>query len=171
MAGKEKPSFWETSTKEEQMGRLKVSYEKYVIRNEDGCWGWKGTPSKPYGSLQYGGKYKTISAHRASWLLHKGEIPEGIFVCHKCDNPRCSNPEHLFLGTPTDNVLDMFKKGRHPIYKGENAPQARLNESQVTQIKQLLETDKSLTQIAKMFGVHIVTIHDIKYKKTWNHIQ
>jgi len=171
MAGNEKPSFWEVATKEEQMKRLKSSFEKYVIRNEDGCWGWKGCLSKKYGSLQYGGKYKSISAHRASWLIHKGEIPEDLFICHTCDNPVCTKPEHLFLGTPTDNVLDMIKKGRNKPTRGEKSASAKLNEAQVIQIKELLEQNESMTQIAKKFGVHIVTIHDIKYKKTWSHIQ
>ena len=171
MIGKQKPSFWEIAPKEEQLKRLKLSFDKYVIRNENGCWDWKGSLSKKYGSLQYGGKYKSISAHRASWLIHKGEIPTGIFICHTCDNPICTNPEHLFLGTAIDNVRDMIKKGRKRILRGEKANGAKLTEKEVIKIKELLQDNKSLTFIAKIFGVHIVTIHDIKYKKTWNHIQ
>jgi hypothetical protein len=170
MRGTVKNSFWETASKENQIERLRNSFEKYVIRNEEGCWSWKGTPSKKYGSLQYGGKYKTISAHRASWLIHYGEIPEGMFICHYCDNPRCSRPDHLFLGTPTDNVHDMHRKGRAIITRGEDSFHSILTTDQVTEIKELLKTSLTMTAIAKIFNVHIVTIHDIKYKKTWAHL-
>lgn len=171
MIGIEKPSFWKISSKEEKINKLKLSFEKYVIRNENGCWEWKGTPSKPYGSLQYGENSKAISAHRASWMIHKGEIPIDMFICHKCDNPRCTNPEHLFLGTALANVRDMFEKERHPIHKGQDSSGAKLNDVQVFEIKTLLKANKKITEIANIFGVHIVTIHDIKYKKTWSHIE
>src|SRR3990167_294843 len=83
------------------------------VEKTNTCWIWKGqiVPSA------YGAFYiheKNTYAHRASWIIHFGDIPEGLFVCHKCDNPPCCNPEHLFLGTPKDNTHDMMKKGRKP---------------------------------------------------------
>lgn len=170
MKGITKPSFWETASKQEQIDRLKQSYDKYVVRNDNGCWGWTGTPSKKYGSLQYGGKYKTVGIHVASWIIHFGEIPNGLWVLHKCDNSRCSNPEHLFLGSPTDNVKDMHQKGRNKTPRGSMTPGAKLKEFQIIEIRKLLK-EMTLDNIAKKFNVDIITIFDIKHNKTWKHVK
>lgn len=171
MAGTTKPSFWETASKEEQLERLKNSYDKYVVRNEEGCWGWKGCPSKEYGSLQYGGKYKTVGAHQASWILNFGDIPKGMFICHHCDNPICSRPDHLFLGTPTDNVHDMHRKGRNKTLKGERAFNAVLTEDDVKEILKELKEGFKIYHLSKKYHVSPGTIHCIKENKTWKHIK
>ena len=83
------------------------------VNKSTGCWEWQGTRNKSgkgYGHLKIKGR--TVSAHRVSFSTFKHEIPKGMLVCHKCDNPTCINPEHLFLGTPKDNVLDRDIKGR-----------------------------------------------------------
>ena len=73
----------------------------------DGCWLWKGKPgSGGYGSWKHG------QAHRASWEFYRGPIPAGLQVCHRCDVPLCVNPDHLFIGTQSDNIQDMYAKGR-----------------------------------------------------------
>jgi len=78
---------------------------------ESGCWLWTGAiDSHGYGKLKR--RRKIITAHREAWRLHKGEIPNGMFVCHKCDTRACANPDHLFLGTHQDNMDDMKRKGR-----------------------------------------------------------
>ena len=151
--------------------KLKDKYECFVIK-KDGCWDWSGCKCAPgYGQFRCG-KIR-IRAHRASWNLHRGEIPEGMFVCHKCDNPTCSNPEHLFLGTHLDNVRDMIKKDRHPTIgkKGENNHRAILKISQVKKIKKILKTGiVSLLDIAKMFNVSKGAIACIKYGKNWRSV-
>ena len=82
------------------------------INKTNTCWLWTGAQnSKGYGAMSYNGK--VINAHRLSYLLHKGEIPDKLIVCHTCDTPRCVNPDHLWLGTHTDNNHDMIKKNRH----------------------------------------------------------
>lgn len=85
-----------------------------VIIIEEGCWGWDGSKHKfGYGKIGKGGKYGGwMCAHVLSWLIHFGDIPEGLHVCHKCDNPECCRPDHLFLGTHKQNMEDAKRKGR-----------------------------------------------------------
>lgn len=96
-----------------------AAYEACVIRaDNESCWEWIGNQhGYGYGVLPY--KKENIRAHRFSYSHYVGEIPEGMFVCHKCDNPVCSNPKHLFLGTNIDNINDCIKKGRHPFTKNK----------------------------------------------------
>ena len=106
------------SRKEPKFGTLKERFDKsYIVNKATGCWEWDCQLfSTGYGKIEYNdeiGKRKCTPAHRLSYRLYKGEIKDALQVCHKCDNRKCVNPEHLWLGTQKDNVLDMLQKGRH----------------------------------------------------------
>lgn len=88
------------------------SFMLKVHKMDSGCWHFTGYINKAgYGQIKI--INNVIHAHRASWILHNGHVPSGLLVCHKCDNPKCVNPDHLFLGTHKDNAIDMVIKGRH----------------------------------------------------------
>ena len=146
---------------------LKERLERYIVKR-DGCWSWLGGKDpNGYGRINYRGVPMTAS--RVSYLVHFGDIPEGMNVCHKCDNPECTNPDHLFLGTQAVNVADMHEKGRarKKGSKGEAHGMAVLTDGQVREIKQ---SSESVSALAKRFNVSRPTIHDIVTGKTWRHI-
>lgn len=114
------------------------------------CWEWTGcTTNGGYGHIKFCGKL--ILTHRLSWLITNGDIPVNINVCHSCDNPKCCNPEHLFLGSQHDNVMDCSSKGRMRDCSGEANPNVKLSDDQVAQIR---NSDKSNVELAKELGVH-----------------
>lgn len=128
------------------------------IIKKDGCWEWTAATKgkdEPYGIIGFG--KKTYKAHRVSWFLHFGEIPKGMFVCHSCDNPNCTNPKHLFLGTPKENHRDMMEKGRNsPPPKGPPSNKINMpNNSEI--LKELAEV--SGMQLAKKYKVSKYVIY------------
>lgn len=146
-----------------------------VIKNKKGCWGWTAsTTSWGYGKIFTGPSTKNLlGAHVASWFLHKGEIPKDLNVLHTCDNPPCSNPKHLFLGTTKDNSEDMIKKGRHVpngIY-GELCGNHVLTDSKVRRLRLMAklgyDTHKTL---GALFGIDESTVFHVIHRKTWKHI-
>lgn len=113
---------------------------------------------------------KNIGAHRASWILHKGNIPKGLCICHHCDNPGCINPDHLFLGTYQDNMQDMIKKGRGNAPKGEKTRTCKLKERDVLKMRELKKQNISYKKIADIFGVGSTTAFFAIKGITWKHI-
>ena len=112
-----------------------------------------------------------ILAHRVSWeLRHKKPIPDDLCVLHKCDNRKCVNPKHLFLGTNADNSADMVRKGRSPVQIGERNSNCKLKEADVVLIRQLANGQKTQRAIAKQFSVSEMTISEIVTRKRWTHV-
>lgn len=149
--------------------RLYKNFMKHIeITEENGCWEWTASKNKKgYGKFCHDGK--VWRAHRLAWTLRYGPIPDGLFVCHRCDNPGCCNPEHLFLGTNRDNMDDMMSKGRS--CRGEKMWSAKLTEKDVEIIKVLLANKKIKRKtIAYLFGVSVYTIYEINAGKKWKHV-
>ncbi len=149
-----------------------------VTKTED-CWEWHGPQDHGYGIVSVTDpdsttRYKNIRANRFSWELHNGPIPDGLCVCHRCDNPPCCNPDHLFLGTDEDNAHDMWNKGRgvklSPSIGVKNV-NAKLKDEDIPKIRALL-ADHSMTQneIAEVFHVTKKVIWQIRHRKTWTHV-
>ena len=109
---------------------------------------------------------KTVSAHRVSYEAYNGEIPKGLVVRHKCDNPSCINPDHLELGTQQQNVADRENRGRRDV-KGEQVGTAKLSEMQVMAIK---NSPLSSAELAERYGVHKTNVWAIKSGKSWKHL-
>jgi len=163
----EKRFQWKTATEFQKLEKIKINYEKYVIK-KDGCWLWNGVVDKDgYGQLPCG-YHKQGKAHRISWLLHKGEIPNGMLICHSCDNPPCTNPDHLFLGTIKENNEDSRKKGRLAL--GVKNRNSKLDEKSVIEIRNLLKIGIKSKRIAQDFGVSPSQICAINKGKSWKHI-
>lgn len=147
-------------------------WEKVDKRGPDECWEWTGAKSKAgYGSIGKGnGSRATARAHRVSWELQNGPIPEGMCVLHRYDNPGCMNPRHLWLGTHTDNMRDMTMKGRHPYdncARGESVGMAKLTEQDVREILCFLAAGYLQKEIADAYGACRSTITDIATGRTW----
>jgi hypothetical protein len=137
---------------------------KYVEQiPESTCWYWIGGAGR-YGVFSITHE-RSISVHVFSYMIHKGDIPKGICVCHTCDEKLCVNPNHLFLGTHGDNAKDRNKKGRHNF--GENRPMAKLTEEQVKYIKQSNETNSVL---GEQFNVSATAIYHIRKNINWKHV-
>lgn len=122
-----------------------------------------------YGDLQESGGKKKIKAHRASYSIHRGSIPDGFEVCHVCDVRCCINPDHLFLGTHQDNINDMTAKDRHP--KGEVVGRSKVTEADVLAIRAIYAIGGTTQrELGERFGLHNSVISKIINRKNWQHI-
>lgn len=161
---------WSEATQEEKIIHLKKIFEKNVIK-KDGCWDWSGTIHHGgYTQMKYTEKYLATGGHRISWIIHNGEIPKGQWILHKCDNKKCTNPEHLFLGSARDNVIDKLNKGRANTPHGIGHIHAKLDDEKVREIRKLLAMGVTMPRLSKDFDVSKSVIQAIKYGKTWKHV-
>ena len=150
-------------------------WSKVAVGGPDECWPWKGGISGGrYGMFWMDGRVQC--AHRAAWQIHNGPIPEGMAICHHCDNPPCVNPAHLFLGSDADNLRDAANKGRcmgqscPPIY-GEAHGNSKMTEAQVLELRTLYDTGKwSHRSLAGRYGVSARCVYSIVHRITWAHV-
>lgn len=153
-------------------------WEKVDIGLDDECWNWRAKLTwTGYGSFRLGNIH--IAAHRMSWILHFGEIPRGLFVCHHCDNRKCVNPKHLFVGTNGDNMQDMWDKQRHPTdnmgrpsatMRGEQNIKAIITADDVRIIRRMNDYGVSHLELSALFGVKKPAIWKIVHRINWSHI-
>ena len=150
------------------------------------CWVWTAATRNGYGVLgvrEDNGRWVALYAHRISWELHFGPIPDRLYVLHHCDNRLCVRPDHLFLGTNQDNLVDMRAKGRgyvlpappkglwngtRPDRRGEANPHARLSEEDVREIRRLRGTGRGPTELGRKYGVSRSHIHHIVRGDAWS---
>lgn len=147
-----------------------------------GCWIWTGSTNGWGGMINRGPAAKggNFLAHRVSWVIHNGPIPKGMMVLHNCpggDNPRCVNPDHLWLGTQRDNVIDLMAKGRRPddYAKGEKNGRHKLTAENVAEIRKILQPGTRakyglVTDLAKQFGVSVSAIQCVRDGRKWSHV-
>jgi hypothetical protein len=141
----------------------------YKDENLD-CWFWTATRLKSGYGLMWLETYLEL-AHRISWIIYHGAIPEGMQVLHKCDIPSCVNPDHLFLGTQLVNAMDCASKGRHCNHiHPERSGMAKLSLSDVVEIRRMIAEGNSNKNIAALFGVAPNTISQIKTGDTWRNV-
>ena len=160
------------------------------IKGSDSCWEWTASLDKwgygAFASTLKGQKKKVYKSHRFVWMLLFGEIPKGMCVCHRCDNPKCINPCHLFLGTQAENIADALKKGRFrlngtakldgsPINRarGERSGQSKLKDSDIIEIRKVYRPYSrkfGAPPLAKKFGVSEQMITNIAKRRNWTHI-
>jgi len=140
-----------------------------TIIGDGGCWLWMGSKShNGYGYINTEAGVKRV--HRVSFEMHKGAVPKGVFVLHKCDVRNCWNPDHLFLGTASDNTADMMEKSR-------NVPAPRRGMDNATSlvtddiVRAIRADHRRIVDIAKDYGIHFTTVSDIRRRKSWRHIE
>lgn len=136
-----------------------------------GCWLWCGSADTAgYGRIDTvrGSKSRYVGVHRLSWEASYGPIPEGLHVLHRCDQPACMNPAHLFLGTPSDNMRDMVAKGRMP--RGEKAARSKITAAKAREIRAALDLGKRPAAVARECGVSPSTVGGIAAGRTWGHL-
>lgn len=141
-----------------------------VRRDPEGCWEWQGPTgtNNGYGKTTFAGQYGL--AHRVAWEVTHGEIPDGMKVLHRCDNPLCCRPDHLWLGTQADNVRDREQKKRRRNLHGEEIGTSKLTEADVRQMRCWREEGVTLRELAAWFGCSAGAVSHICRRESWAHV-
>jgi hypothetical protein len=144
------------------------------------CWEWTGSKLKSGHGLLRSVAADTYLAHRLSWHIHNGPIPDGLCVLHHCDNPPCVRPDHLFLGTRADNTMDMISKGRQNFADGLRAlrsfqtgsgnPQAKMTEEKVIELRRRAADGEHYAELAVAFSIAASTANAIILGNSWKHV-
>jgi hypothetical protein len=150
-----------------------VSEERFwaKVQKTNGCWLWTGGKAglrRQYGTFSVAGVMKR--AHRVAWEFVNGAIPSGMVVCHRCDNPSCVRPDHLFVGTQAENVRDMHSKGRAAVRRGEESTAAKLSESQVFEVLRLCRSGMTQAEVSRATGVNASAVSRISRGESWAHL-
>lgn len=153
-----------------QFSKLSIEdrfWQKVDKKDDNGCWNWVGAINgNGYGC--FGINKKLIGSHRFSYQIHFGEIPDGMLICHHCDNPLCINPKHLFLGTSKDNSQDAVMKGR--TNHSENHPKAKLSNNDVILIRKMYTQGVPRIELSALFGVMRPEIYKLLNGQIWIHV-
>lgn len=146
------------------------SFWARVVANGPGvCWEWSGhRVTQGYGRLRINGH--RWMAHRYAWTVMNGDIPAGQEVCHRCDNPPCCNPAHLFLGTHAENMADMAGKGRARPPVGTDHSNSKITPAIVRDIRDLRQQGWTLARIGRQFNIHLSNVSLIANGKAWGHV-
>ena len=143
----------------------------HVSKSEQ-CWIWTGDvyTNSGYGRISVSGR--RVRAHRVSWLLAAGQDPGPLLVLHRCDTPACVRPDHLFLGTNTDNMRDKARKGRarNEPHRGSSNGFAKLNETNVQLIRERRAAGATAAALSREFNVSITTISNVTTGLSWRHV-
>jgi hypothetical protein len=150
------------------------AFFKYVepLMDDRGCWEWGGARNE-HGYGQTAIKhYLQMKAHRLSWMIHHSIIADEVCVLHKCDNPPCVNPDHLFIGTKKDNMQDCSRKGRvrYILRRGESNECAKLTDKKVAEARRLYASGDSLRSVAQRYGVNSKTMSRAIHGLQWAHV-
>jgi hypothetical protein len=141
------------------------------VQQAESCWWWTASVDAKSGYGWFSIRRKMFKAHRIAWQLARGPIPAGLHVLHHCDNRKCVNPAHLFLGTNADNIADRMNKGRKSGCAGERNGRAKLTRDEVALIRSQLASGKSQDCLAGRFGVSQSCISQIALGHNWNAVQ
>lgn len=147
-----------------------ILLEKIDVRKREECWPWLGAVRAGYGQLSLG-KYRNCVVHRAVFSIVFGQVPDGLFVRHKCDNPPCCNPFHLEPGTPMDNMHDKIQRGRANWALGEKQGSAKLKTHQIPEIRSLSASGVTQREIAKRYRMSLGVINGVINRNRWKHVQ
>lgn len=157
----------ETSRQEDPEERF---HERYEIDSETGCWEWTaGAHENGYGYISVEGD--NMGAHRLSYQLHKGEIPEGALICHRCHNPSCVNPDHLYAGDESSNAQDAIDNDDWPDMKETGLQNSPLTEDMVREMRELYATgDVTYSDLSERFDVAMATVSRVITGEGWDHV-